>query len=47
MESMAKQLSKGRYLFCPNGSHLAMYDDQQTYMNGVMAFLRDVDMGKM
>ncbi len=47
MESMAKQLSKGRYLFCPNGSHLAMYDDQQTYMSGVIAFLRDVDMGKM
>lgn len=47
MESMAKQLSKGRYLFCPSGSHLAMYDDQQTYMNGVIAFLRDVDMGRM
>src|SRR5262245_15718416 len=25
MESMAKQLPKGRYLYCPNGSHLAMY----------------------
>jgi proline iminopeptidase len=47
MERMAKQLPKGRYLFCPNGSHLAMYDDQQTYMNGIIAFLRDVDMGKM
>ena len=47
MESMAKQLPKGRYLFCPNGSHLAMYDDQQTYMNGVIAFLHDVDTGKL
>jgi len=41
MEGMAKKLRKGRYLFCPNGSHMAMYDDQRTYMNGVLAFLRD------
>ena len=47
MESMAKQLPKGRYLYCPNGSHLAMYDDQQTYMNGVIAFLGNVDAGKL
>jgi hypothetical protein len=24
-----------------------MYDDQQTYMNGVIAFLHDVDTGKL
>ena len=47
MESMAKQLPKGRYLYCPNGSHLAMYDDQQTYMNGVITFLGDVNAGKL
>ena len=41
MESMAKKFPKGRYLFCPNGSHMAMYDDQKTYMDGVIAFLRD------
>jgi hypothetical protein len=35
MEMMAKQVQKGRYLYCPNGSHLAMYDDQKTYMAGV------------
>jgi proline iminopeptidase len=46
MEMMSKQFPKGRYLYCPNGSHLAMYDDQQTYMNGVLAFLADVDAGK-
>jgi proline iminopeptidase len=43
LEAMAKQLPKGRYLYCPNGSHLAMYDDQQTYMTGLVAFLREVD----
>ena len=31
MEWMAEQLPRGRYLHCPNGSHMAMYDDQQTY----------------
>jgi proline iminopeptidase len=42
---MASKVQKGRYLYCPNGSHLAIYDDQQTYMNGVVKFLRDVDGG--
>jgi proline-specific peptidases, Bacillus coagulans-type subfamily len=45
MEMMASKVQKGRYLYCPNGSHLAIYDDQQTYMNGVVHFLRDVDGG--
>lgn len=34
-----------RYLDCPNGSHLAMYDDQKTYMDGVIGFIKDVDAG--
>ncbi len=42
MEWMAKQFPRGRYLFCPNGSHLALYDDQQTYMRGVVAFLQEL-----
>ena len=46
MEWMAKQFPKGRYLYCPNGSHLAMYDDAQTYFAGLTAFIRDVDAGK-
>ena len=46
MEMMARKFSKGRYLFCPNGSHLAMYDDQKTYMDGLIKFIRDVDAGK-
>ena len=46
MAWMATQFPHGRYLDCPNGSHLAMYDDQQTYMAGLIAFLRDVDAGK-
>ncbi|MGH9386636.1 MAG: proline iminopeptidase-family hydrolase [Vicinamibacterales bacterium] len=46
METMAKTVRKGRYLYCPNGSHLAIYDDQQTYFNGIVSFLRDVDSGR-
>jgi len=43
MEMMADKVQKGRYLFCPNGSHMAMYDDQIVYVNGVIQFVRDVD----
>ncbi|MBV8843860.1 MAG: proline iminopeptidase-family hydrolase [Bryobacterales bacterium] len=43
MELIANRVKKGRYLFCPNGSHLAIYDDQQVYMQGVIQFLTDVD----
>ena len=42
MEAMARALPKGRYLHCPDGSHMAMYDDQAIYMDGLLAFLREV-----
>jgi proline iminopeptidase len=42
---MAEQLPRGRYLYCPDGSHMAMWDDEDTYVPGVIAFLRDVDSG--
>jgi proline iminopeptidase len=47
MEWVASQIPKGRYLFCPNGSHLAEYDDQQKYFTGLIGFLKDVDGGKI
>ncbi len=47
MEEQSKLVQKGRYLFCPNGSHLAMWDDQQVFMNGVISFIQDVDAGKV
>jgi proline iminopeptidase len=47
MEWMAGALGHGRYLFCPNGSHLANYDDQQTYMDGLIRFIQDVDAGRL
>ncbi|HUB39637.1 MAG TPA: proline iminopeptidase-family hydrolase [Streptosporangiaceae bacterium] len=42
METMASSLPKGRYLYCPEGSHLAMYDDQATYFAGLIDFLQDL-----
>jgi proline iminopeptidase len=45
MERIATDVKRGRYLFCPNGSHLAIYDDQEVYMAGIVQFLRDVDSG--
>lgn len=42
MEAMSKRLPKGRYLYLPEGSHLAMYDDQARYMKGLAAFLKAV-----
>lgn len=47
MEMMSKKVQKGRYLFCPNGSHLALYDDQKVYMEGVTKFILDVDRGQL
>jgi proline iminopeptidase len=46
MEWMAKQIPGARYLFCPNGSHLAMYDDQETYFAGLLDFLHDLEKAK-
>lgn len=45
MEWMSTQFPKGSYLLCPNGSHCAMYDDQQIYFDGLLRFLREVDAG--
>lgn len=46
MEEQSKLVQHGRYLYCPNGSHLAMWDDQQVFMNGVIQFIKDVDEGR-
>jgi proline iminopeptidase len=45
MKWMASAFPNGRYLYCPNGSHLAMYDDQVTYFEGLIEFIRDMDVG--
>ncbi|MDX1617487.1 MAG: hypothetical protein R3224_01790, partial [Balneolaceae bacterium] len=47
MEWMAGQFPSGRYLYCPEGSHMAFYDDQQTYFDGLVRFITDVSDGRM
>ena len=42
MEMMSERLPRGHYLYCPNGSHMALYDDQQTYFAGLVDFLRQL-----
>ena len=43
MEMMAGRLPRGSYLFCPNGSHMTMYDDQAAYFGGLIDFLDRID----
>ena len=42
MEWMAKEVQNGRFLLT-NGSHLSQYDDQKTFFNGLIKFIKDVD----
>jgi len=43
MEWMAGELPNGTYLYCPNGSHSSLFDDQKVYMEGLIRFIREVD----
>ena len=43
MEMMAGRLPRGQYLNCPDGSHMAMYDDQKVYFTGLIDFLYSLD----
>jgi proline iminopeptidase len=46
LEWMATAVQHGRYLACPHGSHLALYDDQEIYFKGLVQFIQDVTMGR-
>jgi proline iminopeptidase len=39
MKEMASLVQHGEYLYCPDGSHLALWDDQQVFMDGVIDFI--------
>ena len=45
MEFIANEVQNGRFLLCPNGSHLAQFDDQKIYFEGLIKFIKDVDRG--
>jgi proline iminopeptidase len=42
MEWMSKAVADGYYLYSATGSHLAMYDDQETYFSGLISFIKSV-----
>ncbi len=46
MKWLAKAVQHGSYLHCPDGSHMAMYDDQQVYTRGLIDFIHRVDAGR-
>ena len=43
MAWMATRVKDGRHLACPDGSHMAMFDDQERYFTGLIQFLHEVD----
>ena len=46
MEWMSREVQNGRFLYCPNGSHMVQYDDQKVYFPGLVKFICDVDKGE-
>lgn len=42
MRWMSEQLPQGHYLHCPNGSHLAQFDDPGHYFPGLIDFLKSL-----
>jgi proline iminopeptidase len=46
MKWMAGQMENGTYLFCPNGGHMSMYDDQEIYFKGLIHFIKGVNKGE-
>ena len=45
MKWISTEVKNGRFLLCPNGSHLSQFDDQKIYFEGLIDFIKDVDDG--
>ncbi len=43
---MGTLLPRSRVAICENGSHLAMWDDQEPYFRHLLGFLSDVQAGR-
>ena len=46
MKWISETVQNGRFLLCPNGSHLSQFDDQETFFTGLIKFIKDVDSGR-
>jgi len=44
MEWMSNEVQNGRFLLT-QGSHLSQFDDQKTFMTGLISFIKDIDSG--
>ena len=40
MKWISKSVKRGKFLYCPKGSHMCFWDDQETYMTGLIKFLK-------
>ena len=43
MKFMSEEVENGTYLYCPEGSHMSMYDDQKNYFEGLIQFIKAND----
>jgi proline iminopeptidase len=46
IEKMGTLIPRSRVLVCEKGSHLCMWDDQETYIRGLLKFFDDVEAGR-
>jgi proline iminopeptidase len=42
MRKMATLMPNATSAYCPNGSHMCLWDDQEVYFRQLLAFLRSV-----
>lgn len=43
MKTMSTMVPHGSYVYCENGSHCDMWDDQETYFKGLISFIKSLD----
>jgi proline iminopeptidase len=43
MEMVASRIPGARFHLCRNGSHMSMYDDQESYFDGLVTFIEDIE----
>lgn len=46
MKRMSQQVQNGSFLLCPRGSHFCFYDDQETYMKGLIKYIKALEAGE-
>jgi proline iminopeptidase len=47
IRKMGKLIPHARVSICENGSHLSMWDDQETYFHELIRFIKDTEERKL